>query len=281
MSNDAATTETAQAVADTTQTNAAPSFVGADGAFAEKWYEQLPPEFSPHHSQLGTFKDVAGLAKSYIHMRANGPSYPGTNATEEDVARFRQIAQVPEKPEGYGIAKPESLPEGLEWDDNVVNRVLQVAHKHHVPAAALKAIIAEHTAIEGERAAAYKDASAKAQQDAQNELVNEWRGDFEANSSKARHMAGVLANNAGIPEDSPALAQLANNPAFAKLMMQVTKLTGEDGMRAPAGFGDLRSAQQQADEIMAGKDAVWGAKYLEGDIAAMEHVGKLLQKAAI
>jgi hypothetical protein len=44
---------------------------------------------------------------------------PGENATPEERAAFYRSIGAPEKPEDYGIAKPDDLPEGVTWDDNL------------------------------------------------------------------------------------------------------------------------------------------------------------------
>ena len=124
------------------------------------------------------------------------------------------------------------------------------------------------------------DGQARQQQTAQDALVREWRGDFEANSSMVRHYTSRLAESAGIAADDPAIQQLANTPAFAKMMMQVARMTSEDGVRAPGGTGNFLSPRQQAEEIMSGKDPVWGERYRHGDRGAMQHVSGLLEESS-
>lgn len=260
-----------------------PAYFNADGSLGENWHAGLGDEFSPHAATLGRFKSVGDLAKSYMHLRANGPAYPGENATTDDIARFRQLAQVPDTKEGYLSLKPESIPEGLEWSEEKAAGFYELAHKHHVPAPAVKAIIdfqlarlQEHQADEEARIAAEQKASEDA-------LVAEWRGNFEANKSTVRHLTETLARSAGIDTEDPGIQQLANNPAFARMMLQVSKLTSEDTIRPPAGLGDLRSPQQRADAIMDGTDPEWGKKYMEGTTeerqAAYKVVNQLLSQA--
>jgi len=276
------TPATPAAVVDTTQTPqaTAPVYFNADGSLGKDWHLGLGDEFAPYASQLATFKDVKGLAKSYVHLRASGPAYPTDASTPEEVSRFRQLAQVPESPDGYGLTPPENLPEGVVWDDAMSKSFAELAHKHHVPAGAVKAIADLQVQIETDRAQKLQDTMKNIRQEAENALVAEWRGNFEQNKSVVRHLAGRLAESAGIPADDPIFAEIVNVPAFAKIMLQVSKLTAEDAVRVPGGFGDLRSPQQRANEIMNGGDKEWGSKYQDGDKQAMALVSDLLKQAA-
>lgn len=46
---------------------------------------------------------------------------PGENATPEELQAFYRSLGAPEKPEDYGIAKPDDLPEGMGWDDKLAS----------------------------------------------------------------------------------------------------------------------------------------------------------------
>lgn len=252
---------------------------GTDGKLSENWHLSMGDEFAPHAETLKRFGSVADLAKSYVHLRGTGPGYPGENATTDEIARFRQLAKVPASPAEYGIQKPENLPPGMEWNESFLGEMAAVAHKHHIPAPAFQALVQAqltHAQTHAQTTESTRAAEIKAAQDG---LVAEWRGDYENNLATVRHLTSRYAERAGIAEDSPHLAALMNNPDFARIVHQVSTLTAEDGIRAPSGMGDLRTPRQIANDIMAGKDAQWGEKYMAGDRAAMEHVGRLLQKA--
>jgi hypothetical protein len=229
--------------------------------FSENWHTQLGDEFSEHASSLAKFKDLKGLAKSYIHAQTMGIKYPGQDDGPEAIQRFRQVAGVPNEPtlQAYGITLPEDAPPEAA---DLYGRITQAAHAAHVPPAALQKLIGEFEAIEQERLTQYTDAQTAQVEAARNELVKDWRGDYQANASKVRHITQVLADQAGV--DPAALGDQLNNPSFAKLMLQVAKLTSEDGIRPPTNLGDLRSPRQIADEIMSGKDPQWGEKYTKG-----------------
>jgi len=259
-----------------TESSSSPAF-NPDGSFSDGWPGALGDEFASHAAQLSTFKDVKGLAKSYLHLRAHGPAYPDEQASDEDIARFRTLARVPEEgtAEAYGLTIPENASDA---DKAIYDKMAALAQKHHLPAPGFAALVEEYSAMQQEQVQAYLDQQQRAFREAQDDLIAHWRGDFESNCSTVRHYTERLALSAGVSVEDPAIQSLANNPAFARMMMEVAKLTSEDRVRAPGGFGDLRSPRQQAEEIMSGRDPVWGERYRAGDRGAMEHVSAILQK---
>lgn len=263
--------------------NTPAALLNADGTFGENWHTALGDEFSPHAATLANFKNVAGLAKSYVHLRTHGPAYPEEGAAPEDVTRFHALARVPAEgtPTAYGLTLPEGI---TDADKGVFDALAKVAHAHHVPAPGMKALVDTFQKIQGEQIQGYQDAVAASQKAAEDALVAEWRGAFEANKSTVRHLAGKLAEQAGVNPESEQFGAMVNNPEFARIMLQVSKLTSEDGIRTPTNLGDLRSAQQKADSIMDGSDPMWGKQYTEGNTqqrqAAYAEVCRLLQAAA-
>jgi hypothetical protein len=123
-----------------------------------------------------------------------------------------------------------------------------------------------------------QDWQAAQRRQSEDALVAEWRGDFEANSSTARHFTVKIAEQAGVsPENA---VRLAGDPDFARMALAMAKLTREDGLKTPAGTGYLRTPRQRADEIMRGTDEQWGRLYQEGNRQALEVVSGLLKEAA-
>ncbi len=266
----------------TPSTLSSPPVISADGSLAANWHAQLGDEFAPHAAQLSTFKSVAGLAKSYLHLRAAGPAYPGAESSAEDVARYRSLARVPQEatPAAYGLEVPEGLAEG---ERGMFERIARVAHEHHVSGPGLAAVVAEYQRIQGEVLGAHEAEHAAGAREAEDYLIGRWGSDFEPNKSTVRHVIGTLAGSAGIPADDPYLGQILNNPALAVMALEFSRMTGEDPTRMPGGAGDLRSPRQRAEGIMSGSDPVWGRQYTEGNTeekqAAYREVMRLLNLA--
>jgi hypothetical protein len=248
----------------------------------ENWFLAAGDAFAAEADTLSRFKTVDDLAKSYVHLRKTGPTYPGQTATPEDVERFRQLAQVPASPEQYGIQKPDNLPDGLQWDDNTLGEFAKIAHANHVPAPAFKALVDSFTQVEAQKLQAAQAAQQQELMQAQ-ELIRRELGpspaDFEKAAARINHTVAVLADKANIDPDDPSLAAIRANPAMIRILNQVAKMTAEDPTRAPAGYGDLRGPREKADDIMKGRDPEWSQKYKEGDRAAIDRVAKLLEQA--
>jgi len=275
-------TTPAETTQQTTTSEAPPPKIGPDGKLADDWFLALGDEFAPHAKDLGKHKDIRSILTELDYFRKNGVEYPGEGAPQSSIERFRKIAGVPDDPNGYGLtAEAMNLPEGMEFDSELAEHVAKAAHAAHAPPAAVAAIAKTFNEILAKRTADAVAAQQKAHQEAQDALVAEWRGDFATNASTVRHIAGKLAESAGVSEEGA--SALANNPDFARIMLSVAKLTQEDGIRTPTGFGDLRSAEQKISDIKEGRDPHWSAKYnskLEADkLAAYEHIKRLREQA--
>lgn len=258
---------------------AAPVPFNPDGTFGDGWQTALGDEFSPHAANLANFKNVAGLAKSYLHLQKHGPAYPEAGAAAEDVQRFHALARVPVEgtPTAYGIELPT---DASDIDKQVMGDISKVAFENHVPGPALKAIVGKYQELVANQVKDFEASQAAATKAATDDLIGAWRGDYNGNLSTARHMAATLGAQAGIDPADPLIERIGENPALAKIMLQVSKLTSESGIRPPANMGDLRSNQQKAESIMSGKDPVWGEKYTshvrEDQLAAYNEVKRLL-----
>jgi hypothetical protein len=259
--------------------------IGPDGKLSDDWYLALGDEFAAHAKDLGKHKDLRSIITELDYFRKNGVEYPGEGASTSSIERFRKIAGVPDAPEGYGLtAEALQLPEGMEFDSELASAVAAAAHATHAPPATVAAMAKTFNEILSKRTQDAMVEHQKTLKAAQDNLVAEWRGDFQQNASTVRHLTGKLAEATGIAPDSPALQQLANTPEFAKMMLHVSKLTQEDGIRTPTGFGDLRSAQQRIDDIKQGKDPIWSAKLNSNNeqdrLAVYEHMSRLREQSA-
>lgn len=267
-----------QAAAGDAAAAAKPVVFGPDGKLGENWFLGLGDEYSAHAADLGKYKELGPLVHQLLYFQKNGVSYPGEGAQPVEVDRFRKVAGVPATADGYGLtAEALQMPAGMEFDSELATKVMDAAHKTHTPPAAVLAIAKEFNTLLGGRMEQMKQAEAQAKAAAQDDLVKAWGGDYEANSSRVRHMATKLGEAAGIPGDAPEVAQLANNPVFAKMLMEVAKLTSEDTLRRPAGFGDLRPVVDQIKAITNGTDPVWGQKYTKGNRQEKEEAYKYVK----
>jgi len=261
-----------------------PPAINPDGTLGENWFLSLGDEFAPHAADLGKHKHIKSLITELDYFRKNGVEYPADPAAADPraVDRFRKAAGVPEKPDGYGLT-PEALNIPAEqFDADLANAIAAKAHALHAPPAVVKGIVDEFNTILGKRLGDQQAAAAKAQKEAQDALVAEWKSDFQQNASTVRHLTTKLAESAGV--DPAAVAHLANDPAFARMMLQVSRLTSEDRSVTPPGFGDLRSPAQKIADIQGGRDPQWSpllnSKNDADRLKVFEHMKTLREQAA-
>lgn len=92
-------------------------------------------------------KDIPSLIKSVAHANkrmGSAINLPGKDAKPEEVAALKTklyeagvLTAPPASPKDYGLNKPENMPEGLRWSDDLSNKFATALHKHGIPKAAL------------------------------------------------------------------------------------------------------------------------------------------------
>lgn len=245
----------------------------------ENWFLAGGDAFAAEAETLGRFKSVTDLAKSYVHLRKHGPAFPTETSTPEDIERFRTLAQVPPSPEQYGIQPPQELPPGLAWDQSTVDSFAKIAHQHHVPAPAFRALVDAFTQSEAAKVQAAQEAQQQQEAQIRAQLMKELGPDqlnYDRAAGKINHTVAVLADKANIDPADPGLEAIKSNPAMIKILHQISKMMGDDPTITPPGYGDLRSDRDRADDIMKGRDPEWSELYRQGDKRAVERVAKLL-----
>ena len=213
------------------------SLMNEKGEFTSPdWAKQLglPEGFA------SKFKTVDGALKSYANLEkmlgnSNKVAVPGENASKEEVALFRAKIGVPEKADGYKIAKPEGIPDEL-WGADRVGAYQAKAHELGLTAKQAEGLAqwqAEQLGgdVKANQAAltAHRDATVA-------ELKKEWGGNFDANVALAEKGAAAAGLTADVLKSTP---ELSNNPHFIRAMQAVALKLGEDrsaaNIRAAAG----------------------------------------------
>ncbi|NBC18746.1 MAG: hypothetical protein GVY18_15690 [Bacteroidetes bacterium] len=178
--------------------------------------EALPEDYRDSDVLRNT-KDVPSLAKQLVDsQKALGSSLriPSKDAGSEDWDKFysrvsekvpglmkvdtedetavrgvlKQLG-LPEKPEDYTL-KPDTLPDGVEWSDEIEGQWREKLHEIGVPAPMAKKIMATYAERIGEQA----KAAQTAQQEKYDALKKEWGEAFDekarAAKKAAEHYAG-------------------------------------------------------------------------------------------
>lgn len=210
------------------------SWAKEDGTLSEGWLDKLTPELRGNPS-LRVIGSVPDLAKSYVETKGlmgKRLEAPGEGATPEQITAWRKTVGAPEKPEGYyGEAKtlrPEAIPENL-WDTAGEKKFLEIAHKHHLPPAAVKEILGYYgESIAQNLQASQADESAVLQGET-SKLRQAWGGDFEANLNVASRVAQTVGLD---PKTHPIFTNADVVQAFARMgkLMSEDKLVRGDNV---------------------------------------------------
>ena len=155
--------------------------VGADGQFAENWRAALPEEIRGEKC-LDSIKCIQALAKSYVAgqkaMGAQKVALPGKDATEEEKAAFYKALGRPDTPEGYGIKAPESLPEGVQWDEGKAKRFAQFAFDNGLTPSQVQAALAFQDGLVREAIQAEADARERGRRETEERLKREYGSEY-------------------------------------------------------------------------------------------------------
>jgi hypothetical protein len=104
------------------------------------WRDDLPSELQGIKT-LEKFKDVSGLAKSYVETEKyfeGAVRIPGEGATDDDWSSFYGKLGRPDTAEDYDFEKAE-MPDGMEYNSDFEKQYLEMAHKNGYSNAQVKA----------------------------------------------------------------------------------------------------------------------------------------------
>lgn len=261
------------------QTTAAESWANGwmkpDGSLDHKVFEKAPDDLKPLAKDFERFKTWDDFAKSYKAknelLGKKGLIEPlsdkATDAEKADhLAMLRKVNGAPDKPEGYGLQRPQEIPEGL-WNTDLAKTVSDLAFKH----CASPALVQDLAKAQVE--AYKKDAEAVKQQEAawmegQDKLIREAAGKEGLDYAKARELAERAGRRWGVDSKS----DLMKNATAFMLLTRLGRLMKEDsfvtGDVSDIGAAGRMSADQSAKaaiDIMTNKSNADYAAYWNRD----------------
>lgn len=247
-------------------------YVKDDGSFSEGWIDKLPDEVADYKSSIKNFKSVPDLVKALGNANAligKKLGVPSEKSSPEEVAAFRRSLGIPESIDEYKFA-PDALPEGMTWDDNNVKNYAEIAHKHNIPPAAMKALVTEHAKMEHFKMQGIQAQIEKQHVEAVNTLKKEWGNEFEKNiglAKQAAKIAGVNANSQGFAD-----------PEVVRGFVRMAQMMSEDKVGRSMGGVEFLSGAARAKDIMSNPENSWHKRYMEGDREAATLVTGLLKQ---
>lgn len=245
------------------------SFFKSDGTLDHAALEKIPEEFKglvPTLSTLKTDKDLWGKLANLNSLAGRKALAPlGANATPEEVAAHNQVLRavlgVPEKPDGYGFARPQDFPEEA-WNDERAKKAMAIMHEGNVsPAVAQKLLALQLDGWKEDVAGQQKYVQEfYAQQD------QAFREDLQKNGldyDRTMSLIERVANQFGIAKDDV----LLKNATVRNLMRQVGTAMGEHKfVGGESGASGIKSNRAMADDIVHNKQnpeyaAYWDASH--------------------
>ncbi len=219
------------------------------GSVVQDWRVGLPDELKAEKS-LESFKDIGGLAKSYVEaqkMIGGSIRIPKEDAKPEEWDAFYAKLGRPAKVEEYGVRPPEQMPDGVTWNSGLTDWFLKSAHSAGLSKTQATKIIKEWNERESSQAhEMVKDIGGQIAK-----LKDSWGDQFEG-----RVELGIRGIERLLPkEDADKFKELmdktglGNHPVLLKLAYEVGKMLKEDGYIIGDGAGGALSAQGILDKI--------------------------------
>jgi hypothetical protein len=227
--------------------NAQPPAPPPDPAPAASWRDTLPADLKANTS-LSKFETIEGLAKSYTNLE----TMLGTekipvpkDGDTEGWDRYYKAGGRPEKPDEYGFAKPEQLPEGMEYSPDIDKAFATKAHELGLNKKQAAALREWQLGIMSEGHKQQTSQTEIARSDGEAKLKSSWGRAYDQNLTIAKSELKKRAT----PEFVAYMetSGLGNHPAMAEFLYNVAKETrGEAEL-----IGNGRTVEQTPLEIDA------------------------------
>ena len=214
----------------------------------EHGMENLTNTIQKYKSADGLLKGAANLV-NFAGKKVEGVIVPNEGSSPEEVAEYHKAIGVPESATAYDL-KPENLPPGMDWDDNLAGTWQNAFHEAGISqtqAQALSQAYSDITNTQLEQANQTLAANAEAEMAEQQRFMQkEWGANYNSNMQSAVDMAEVVGFDLENQGDMAAI----RNPKVLELLLSKSKSMQEGTM--PRG-GDPTSASYQSPQAKADK----------------------------
>jgi hypothetical protein len=230
------------------------------------------PEWMPEKFWTEKGPDTEKLAKSYsgleqlLGKKAHALVPINEKSTPEEVAAWRKAMGVPETADGYQL-KPEALPDGISFDENAAKRAAALAHKHHIPAAAMKELMAFDIERQSQMHAAAMTMAVKELEAGKEALKRSFGESYDGNIALAQRAVATVGGKA----DSRGFS----DPEVVKVVVSLAKKLSDDTLVAGDSLGPS-SSKSRAKDVMTNPDNPMHRRYLEGDPETVDQVRRML-----
>ena len=261
--------------AEGSQHQTATRLVDDSGAFTEGWLDRLPSEFDDSKQILGQFKDALGMAKTLVSQqrllgkKAEAVLLPGDKSSPEEWNDFHRRLGVPESPEPYKAARPSTLPEGTEWNDQIAAKTGEIAHQAGITPKQWQTVLDSFGELEAQSQAAQEQQYAQERQESLKELSQEWGDKYDINMSKATRLVQLGAgdiNDIGLA-----------SPGIVKMLARIADTLSDDKMVTSDLSATMMVGKARAMDIMRNPQNPMHKLYQSGDRETANLVTDLLR----
>jgi hypothetical protein len=193
----------------------------AQGSSAEAWHsglwdntgkinaaawDRLPEHLKPHKETFAKYQTAEALLGGFSNLAqlagkkglAPLPEGASEEAKTERAKLMRQLNGVPEKPEDYGVKKPDDLPDE-SWNGEYVNSMVGIMHKYNAPPAMVRELLEADVKYAGSTRQQSEAAQAAALQGEGKKLREAWGADFDKKLGGVRRVAETLGLDTADP----------------------------------------------------------------------------------
>lgn len=202
-------------------------------------------------SSIGKFArdgklDARALAKGYQNAESLiGREKVPLPKTDEDWERWYAAAGRPESGDKYEFKRPEKLPDGMTYDEDLEKSFRSWSHKQGLNTKQAASLYEAFVATQTERHAAWHADQAKARQTAEETLRREWGQSYDGKLALAR---GAMREHAD-PDFVAHLESsgLGNHPSMVRFFANIgAKTMGETALKgATNGTGGMTPKELQ------------------------------------
>ena len=224
---------------------------GADGKIDAKKFDALPDHLKAHKDTFAKYQTVEALLGGMGNL-ANLAGKKGLEPLPKDApaelhaeraALMRKLNNVPEKPEGYGIKKPDGVLDD-QWNGEYVNGVLGVLHKHNASPELVAELVKLDQDFAGKVRAGGEAAATAALKQEGEALKLTFGSEFDRKLGMAKRAALTLGLDVADPS-------IGNSSKMIVALAKVAEMVSEDKLVAGDGTPDGgKSDREKALDII-------------------------------
>lgn len=193
------------------------------------------------------------------------------------------LPKPPASPDEYKVERPETIPDGFGWNDELATEFKQVLHKHGIPASAVQDLLGLHAKTVSGVSELWKHS----EEETMLALKKEFGNDFDQRFEEGKRLASSIFKT---PEELELFERsgLGNNPTFLSVFMRLAPLAMQDssfveGMQqsssANGGKLSAEEAHNELAQIMTNKDHPMYKGYHSNDPKVQQHIDNLFKRA--